>query len=92
MREHRLYAKFSKCEFWQLHVSFLGHIVSNDGILVVPRKIESVKSWPRPTSVTEVQSFLGLASYYRRLVEGFSKIATPLTELTRKKNKFEWMD
>ena len=92
LREHRLYAKFSKCEFWMPQVSFLGHIVSKDGILVDPSKIEAVKNWPRPTSVTEVRSFLGLASYYRRFVEGFSKIATPLTELTRKSNRFEWTD
>ena len=90
LREHRLYAKFSKCEFWLPQVSFLGHIVSKDGILVDPSKIEVVKNWPKPTSVTKVQSFLGLASYYKRFVEGFSKIATPLTELTRKSNRFEW--
>ena len=73
-------------------VSFLGHIVSKDGILFDPSKIEVVKNWPRPTSVTEVRSFLGLASYYMRFVKGFSKIATKLTELTRKSNRFEWTD
>ena len=77
-----MYAKFSKCEFWLPQVAFLGHIVGKDGILVDPSKIEAVKNWPIPASVSEVRSFLCLASYYRRFVEGFSKIAVPLMELT----------
>ena len=87
-----MYAKFSKCEFWLPQVAFLGHIVGKDGILVDPSKIEAVKNWPRPASVSKVRSFLGLASYYRRFVEGFSKIAVPLTELTRKSMRFSWSD
>ena len=87
-----MYAKFSKCEFWLPQVAFLGHIVGKDGILVDPSKIEAVKNWPRPASVSEVRSFLGLASYYRRFVEGFSKIAVPLTELTRKSVRFNWSE
>ena len=66
--------------------------MGKDGILVDPSKIEAVKNWPRPASVSEVWSFLGLASYYRRFVEGFSKIAVPLTELTRKSMRFSWSD
>lgn len=66
--------------------------MGKDGILVDPSKIEAVKNWPRPASVSEVRSFLGLASYYRRFVEGFSKIAVPLTELTRKNMRFAWSD
>ena len=66
--------------------------MGKDGILVDPSKIEAVKNWPRPASVSEVRSFLGLASYYRRFVEGFSKIAVPLTELTRKSMRFSWSD
>ena len=67
LREKKLYAKFSKCEFWLDSVSFLGHVVSMDGVMVDPSKIEAVKSWVKPTNVTEVKSFVGLASYYHRL-------------------------
>ncbi|XP_060972248.1 uncharacterized protein LOC133038182 [Cannabis sativa] len=84
LKENQLYAKFKKCEFWLEKVAFLGHIVSKDGVEVDPTKIEAVKSWPTPKTASEVRSFLGLAGYYRRFVEGFSKIATPLTNLTRK--------
>ena len=82
LKEHQLYAKFLKCEFWLNHVVFLGHVVSKDDIQVDPKKIEAIIDWPRPTTVTEVRSFLGLTGYYRRIVEDFFKIATPLTRLT----------
>ncbi|CAN4091633.1 unnamed protein product [Withania somnifera] len=78
--EHRLYAKFSKCEFWLESIAFLGHIVSKDGVLVDPAKIRVVRDWPRPTTITEVCSFVGPASYYRRFVEGFLLIAAPLND------------
>ena len=83
LREKKLYAKFSKCEFWLDSVSFLGHVVSKDGVMVDPSKIEAVKSWVRPTNVTEVRSFVGLASYYRRFVNGFFSVASQLTNLTK---------
>ena len=82
LREHKLYAKYDKCEFWLKQVSFFGHVVSEGGISMDPSKIEVVVGWERPTNVTEVRSFLGLAGYYRRFVEGYSKLATPLTQLT----------
>ncbi|XP_062086135.1 uncharacterized mitochondrial protein AtMg00860-like [Humulus lupulus] len=90
LREHQLYAKFKKCEFWITQVEFLGHIVGKDGIKVDLVKIEAVKDWTQPKNASKVRSFLRLAGYYRKFVEGFSKHATPLTELTRKGIKFVW--
>ena len=85
LREKKLYAIFSKYEFWLDSVSFLGHVVSKDGVMVDPLKIEAVKGWVRPTNFTGVRSFVGLASYYRRFVKGFSSIASQLTNLTKQK-------
>ncbi|KAL4028437.1 hypothetical protein IC575_011634 [Cucumis melo] len=90
LRDNKLYAKFSKCEFWLKQVSFLGHMVSKAGVSVDPAEIEAVTGWTRPSTVSEVRSFLGLAGYYRRFVENFSRIATPLTQLTRKGAPFVW--
>jgi hypothetical protein len=81
LRDHRLYAKLSKCEFWLKQVDFLGHVISKGGISVDPSKIRDVLSWNVPVSVTDIQSFLGLAGYYWRFIEGFSKITKPMTEL-----------
>ena len=92
LRDHQLYAKFSKCEFWLTEVRFLGHVVSASGVSVDPEKVEAVMSWERPKSVFEIRSFLGLAGYYRRFIEDFSRIAAPMTRLTRKEVKFDWDD
>ncbi|KAK1616123.1 hypothetical protein QYE76_021640 [Lolium multiflorum] len=80
LRQHKLYAKFNKCEFWLKEVGFLGHILSAGGIAVDPAKIKTVAEWTAPTTQTEVRAFLGLAGYYRRFVEGFSSIARPMTK------------
>nr|GEV36568.1 retrotransposon protein, putative, Ty3-gypsy subclass [Tanacetum cinerariifolium] len=90
LRKEKLYAKFSKCEFWLSSVAFLGHIVSAEGITMDPAKVEAITKWPRLKSVTEVRSFLGLAGYYHRFVEGFSRLALPFTKLIRKGEKFVW--
>jgi hypothetical protein len=80
----------SKCEFWLKQVAFLGHVISKGGISVDPSKIEDMLSWKVPTNVKDIQSFLGLARYYQRFIEGFSKISKPMTELLEKDKKFEW--
>ena len=90
LRDHQLYAKFSKCEFWLTEVRFLGLVVSTSGVSVDPEKVEAVMSWERPNSVFEIRSFLGLAGYYTRFIEDFSRLATPMMRLTRKEVKFDW--
>ncbi|GJS90197.1 putative nucleotidyltransferase, ribonuclease H [Tanacetum coccineum] len=90
LRREKLYAKFSKCEFWLQEVHFLGHVINQGGIHVDPGKIEAVKNWEAPTSPTGVRSFLGLAGYYRRFIANFSRIAKPLTLLTQKNKKYVW--
>ncbi|XP_020262758.1 uncharacterized protein LOC109838747 [Asparagus officinalis] len=92
MREHQLFAKDSKCQFWLDHIAFLGHVVSGDGISVDPKKVSTMKDWPTPKSVTNFKSFLGLAGYYRRFIKYFLKITKLMTRLTRKDIKFVWSD
>ena len=92
LREHRLYAKFSKCEFWLTEVRFLRHVVSASGVSVDLKKVKAVMSWERPESVFKIHSFLGLAGYYMRFIEDFSQLSTPMTRLTRNEVKFEWND
>nr|KYP48648.1 hypothetical protein KK1_029628 [Cajanus cajan] len=84
MKAKQLYAKPSKCELWLDDVKFLGHVISAEGIAVDPAKVESVLKWERPRTVTDIRRFVGLAGYYRRFIEGFSRIVAPLTQLTRK--------
>jgi hypothetical protein len=86
---HELYAKFNKCEFWLQEVTFLGHIITTEGVKVDSEKVKATSEWKQPTNVIEVHSFLGLASYYRRFIEGFSKIARPMTALTQKGKEFK---
>ena len=88
LRDHQLYAKFSKCEFWLTKVRFLGHVVSASGVSVDPEKVEEVMSWERPKSVFEIRRVLGLVGYYQRFIEDFSRLAAPMTRLTRKEVKF----
>jgi hypothetical protein len=90
LRDNQLYAKYSKCEFLIDEVSFLGHIISNGGISVDPAKVKEIVVWSIPTTVMEIQSFLGVARYYRRFIEGFLKIAKPMTSLLEKGREFKW--
>ncbi|KAJ0919921.1 putative nucleotidyltransferase, Ribonuclease H [Helianthus annuus] len=90
LRTEQLYAKFSKCDFWIREVHFLGHVVNKDGIHVDPSKVDSIRNWPAPRTPTEIRQFLGLAGYYRRFIEDFSKIAQPLTLLTQKGVTYRW--
>jgi hypothetical protein len=90
LRQQKLYAKFSKCEFWMEKVAFLGHVLSAEGTAVDPSKVESVTKWEQPLNMTDIRSFLGMAGYYRRFIENFSKIAKPMMELLKNNTKFEW--
>ncbi|GKF07453.1 hypothetical protein Tco_0041677, partial [Tanacetum coccineum] len=90
LKKERLYAKFSKCDFWLDLLKFLGHVIDRNGIYVDPAKIEAIRNWAAPTMPTEVRQFLRLAGYYQRFIEGFSLISKPLTKLTQKNKKYEW--
>ncbi|GKB12823.1 putative reverse transcriptase domain-containing protein [Tanacetum coccineum] len=92
LKKEELYAKFSKCEFWIPKVQFLGHVINSQGIHVDPTKIESIKDGASPKTPIKIRQFLGLAGYYRRFIEGFLKIAKPMTKLTQKKVAFAWGD
>ena len=92
LRDHQLYAKFIKCEFWLTEVRVLGHVVLAPGVSIDPEKVEAVMNWERPKSIFKIRNFLGLAGYYKRFIEDFSRLAAPMTKLTRKEVKFEWND
>ena len=84
LREHKLYAKLSKCDFYRDRIHHLGHIISTEGISVDPKKIEAIMNWPTPRNVIDVRSFIGLAGYYRRFIEGFSKVAHAITSFQKR--------
>jgi hypothetical protein len=90
LREHQLYAKFSKCTFWLEEIQFLGHVLSAKGIVVDPSKVKDILEWKSPTMVHQVRIFLGLAGYYRRFIPDFSKIVKPIIELFKNDVKFNW--
>jgi hypothetical protein len=90
LRDHQLYANFSKCEFWLDKVHFLGHVLSAEGVAVDPGKVEDVLNWKPPTTVHEVRSFLGMVGYYRRFIPDFSRVAKPITTLLKNQTKFVW--
>eukprot|EP00253_Pinus_taeda_P011330 PITA_11330 len=90
LREHQLYAKFSKCDFFKEEIQYLGHVITKEGIAVDPEKIKTIMEWPIPKDVADIRSFMGLAGYYRRFVEGFSRITYPITSLQKKGKIFKW--
>jgi hypothetical protein len=90
LRSNQLYAKFTKCEFWLTKVAFLGHVISAGRVSVDPGKVKDVLNWISPTTVLEIQSFLGLAGYYRQFIKDFSKITKPMMKLLEKNKAFEW--
>jgi hypothetical protein len=90
LREHQLYAKFSKCAFWLEEIQFLGHVLSARGIAVDPSKVKDILEWKHPTTIHQVRSFLGLAGYYHRFIPDFSKLVKPITSLLKNDVKFNW--
>jgi hypothetical protein len=90
LRDCQLYAKLSMCEFWISEVLFLGHIINRDGLVVDPKKVAVILDWKAPKDVRGIKSFIGMAGYYRHFIEGFSKIARPMTALSAKKVEFKW--
>jgi hypothetical protein len=90
LREHHLYAKFSKCEFFQKQIHYLGHVLSKEGVVVDPDNIRSIMEWVTLKDVLDIRSFMGLAGYYRRFIKGFSKIGCPITTLQKKRTQFTW--
>jgi hypothetical protein len=92
LRKHKLYAKFDKCDFYQNEIQYLGHVISVEGIVIDPAKIKSIMEWPITKDVVDIRSFMGIIGYYHRFIEGFSKIAYPITSLQKKGINFNWSE
>ena len=90
LREHKLYVKFNKCEFFKDKIQYLGHVISKEGISVDPNKIREIMEWPIPKDVLDERSFMGIIGYYHKFIEGFSKIVNPITSLEKKGKWFFW--
>ena len=90
LQDHKLFAKFSKCDFFKDKIQYLGHVVTKEGISVDPEKIKAIKDWPVPKDVTNIRSFKGITGYYRRFIEGFSRIVNLINSLQKKGKKFDW--
>jgi hypothetical protein len=89
--DNQLYAKLRKCKFWIDEVLFFGHIINRDGLVVDPKKVTEILNWKAPTDVQGIKSFIGMAGYYQRFIEGFSKIVRPMTTLLGNKVEFKWI-
>ena len=92
LRKHKFYCRLPKCHFNQQEISYLGHLVSEEGIRPDPKGVEKVKSWLEPQCVKHVQQFLGFSNYFQKFIQGCSKLAMPLTNLTKKETKWEWTE
>jgi hypothetical protein len=90
LREHQIYSKLNKCDFFKKEIQYLDHVISSEGVTIDPAKIKEIMDWPATRNVREVRSFMGLARYYRRFIKGFSKIGNPIMELQRKGRRFMW--
>ena len=92
LRDDRLYGRISKCQFFKPEVLFLGFVADKDGLHVDSAKVSAVEEWPVPNNVHELRSFLGLANYFRKFIQGYSALVVPMTELTKKDKPFVWSD
>lgn len=90
LQEHQLYAKYRKYDFFKEKIQYLGHTITKDGITVDPEKIRTIMEWPIPKDVADIRYFMGLAGFYRQFVEGFSRVAYPITSLQKKGKTFKW--